>query len=185
MVTKEEQKLIDGCIRGNSACQKQLYLEYGPMVKGICRRYAPNADETEDLFHDTFVFILTHFKDYTNITSLGGWLYQITVNKALDYCRKRSRHKTQAVEDEDYPSPGLSSPMPEVLSMEQLVTFINELPDRQRMAFNLFYIDGYSQKEMEDILEESGTNVRTLVFRAKSRLRERIRGFLNHEEFEL
>ena len=185
MVTKEEQKLIDGCIQGKSVCQKQLYLEYGPIVKGVCQRYAANEDEAEDLFHDTFVFILTHFKEYNHITSLPGWLYRIAVNKAVDYYRKRSRHNMQELDDETFATPGDVSPMAEVLSLEQLVSFINELPDRQRIVFNMFVIDGYSQEEIGKITGESNTNVRTLMFRAKATLRKRIRKYLNHEEFDI
>ena len=54
-----------------------MFLEYGPLVKGICLRYAANPEEGEDLFQDVFVFILTHFKDFTKITSLKGWIYRI------------------------------------------------------------------------------------------------------------
>ena len=185
MVTKEEQKLIDGCIQGKTESQKQLFLEYGPLVKGICLRYAASPEEGEDLFHDVFIFILTHFKDYKSITSLKGWLYRISINKAVDYYRKNRSARFTPIENEEFVVGTPEAPIPEVLSMDQLVAFINELPDRQRTAFNLFAIDGYRQEEIGEMIGETPANVRTLVFRAKKHLQKRIQNYLNHEEFEL
>ena len=134
MVTKEEQKLIDGCIQGKTESQKQLFLEYGPLVKGICQRYAASPEEGEDMFHDVFVFILTHFKDYNKITSLKGWIYRIAINKAVDHYRKSRAAKFTPIENEEFVVSAPQTPIPEVLTMDQLVAFINELPDRQRTA---------------------------------------------------
>ena len=63
MLTEKDIEIIEGCRRGDTACQKMLYDTYGPMVKGICLRYADDIQEAEDLFHDIFIFILTHFED--------------------------------------------------------------------------------------------------------------------------
>lgn len=185
MVNKEEQKLITGCIAGKPHCQKQLYLQYGPLIKGVCVRYAATTEEAEDLFQDIFVFILTHFNDYTHITSLKGWLHRIAVNKAVDYYRK-SRRKEIVSLDESYSiTEQTIAPIPEVLTMAQLVTFINELPEKRRIAFNLYVIDGIDQETICELMGETSTNVRTLISRAKESLRKRISAYLNHEEFEL
>ena len=117
MVTKEEQKLIDGCIQGKTESQKQLFLEYGPLVKGICQRYAASPEEGEDMFHDVFVFILTHFKDYNKITSLKGWIYRIAINKAVDHYRKSRAAKFTPIENEEFVVSALQTPIPEVLTM--------------------------------------------------------------------
>ena len=85
MLTEKEIEIIEGCQKGESSSQKMLYDTYGPLIKGICMRYTENLEEAEGLFHDVFIFILTHFEQYNKITSLGGWLRQITVNKAIDY----------------------------------------------------------------------------------------------------
>ena len=101
MMSEKEKKLIKGCIAGDKASQKQLYLEYGPMIKGICARYAADAEEGEDLFHDTFISILVNFQNYKNITSLGAWLRRITINKAIDHYRQRSRMHAASLDEMD------------------------------------------------------------------------------------
>ncbi|MCR4681288.1 MAG: RNA polymerase sigma factor [Bacteroidales bacterium] len=170
---------------GDSESQKQLYLQYGPMIKGICLRYAANEEEGEDLFHDTFLFILVNFKSYNKITSLGAWLRRITINKAIDHYRQRSRQKTASIEDIPVEPSVDSAPLNEILTMEQLVTFINELPDKYRTAFNLYIIDGMEQEEIVKMMNETSTNVRTLVFRARNILQKKIQRYLNHEEFKI
>ncbi|MBP5206159.1 MAG: RNA polymerase sigma factor, partial [Bacteroidales bacterium] len=88
MLTEQEILIIDGCRKGDQECQKMLYDTYGPMIKGVCLRYTGDIQVAEDLFHDIFIFILTHFEGYDNITSLGGWLRTITVNKVIDHLRR-------------------------------------------------------------------------------------------------
>ncbi|MBR4788074.1 MAG: RNA polymerase sigma factor [Bacteroidales bacterium] len=154
------------------------------MIKGICERYAANGQDAEDLFHDTFVFILTHFKDYKNISSLNGWLRTITINKAIDHYRRQQRRQTDDIESADYADPAAPVMGNETLTMAQLLRYINELPDKYRTAFNLYVIDGISQNEIVVMMNESHSNVRSLISRAKSILRKKIQNYLNNEEFQ-
>lgn len=182
-MTEKEKKLVKGCKEGNPACQKQLYLEYGPLIKGICLRYTGNEEEAEDLLHDTFVFVLTNFSSFKEFNTLGGWLRRIAINKAIDYYRYQQYRRTDSIDEivEMPQSTSVDAP----LTMDQLVKFINELPDKYRMAFNLYEVDGYTQNEIAEIMGESMSNVRSLISRAKSSLRSRIRIYLNHEEFNI
>ncbi len=184
-MSEKEEKLIKGCMAGDTACQKQLYLDYGPMIKGICTRYTADAEEAEDLFHDTFVFILVNFKNYKSITSLGAWLRRITINKAIDHYRQKARTKTTPIDDLDYEPGADVQHLNESLSMSKLVEFINGLPDKYRTAFNLYVIDEIEQDEIVKIMDETPTNVRTLIFRARSILQKKIRQYLNHEEYSI
>lgn len=188
-MTEEEKELIEGCMAGDSTSQKKLYLQYGPMIKGICRRYADNIEETEDLFHDIFIFILINFKSYTKITSLGAWLRRITINKLIDHYRKKVRFPLESIdeftEEHDLSENPLELFQEDDISMDTLVAFINELPIKNRTAFNLFFIEGMDQTEIAQIMGESGTNVRTLVFRAKTALQKKINQYLKDREHSL
>ena len=137
------------------------------------------------LFHDTFLFILVNFPSYHKITSLGAWLRRITINKAIDYYRKTERQRTASLEDLTLEPGADAAPLNELLTMPQLVGLINELPDKYRTAFNLYVIDGYEQEEIVSIMDESSTNVRTLIFRARNILQKKIQQYLNHEEFSI
>ena len=184
-MTEEEIDLINGCINGNYDCQKKLYMAYGPLIKGICLRYTANEQEGEDLFHDTFVFILTHFKNFTTITSLEGWLRRIAVNKAIDWYRKNHRYFTDDVMEIEEAVPVSFHLDDKILSMEQLTGFINELPPKYRTAFLLYVVDDIEPQKVAEMMGETMTNVRSLVSRAKGMLRKKIQKYLRHDHLEL
>lgn len=185
MLTEEEKIIVKGCASGKSQYQKQLYLEYGPIVQGVCHRYALNSDEEKDLFHDIFVFILTHFNEFDHIDSLGGWIYRISVNKSIDYYRRKVRYPMVSLEDRESIRDITKPFFPEVLSFEKLMEFVNTLPHTSRIMFNMFVLDGYSQKQISDIMGVATSNVRVIVHRAKLALQKKIREYLNDEEFNI
>ena len=154
LMTEEEKKLIQGCVAGKPVAQKELYIHYGPMIKGICQRYTASNEEAEDLFHDTFVFILSNFKNFTHISSLTGWLRRITVNKAIDYYRSTHRYYQDSIDDLPEEIAEQKSLINETLSLEKIMQFINELPDKYRIAINLYLIEDIDQGKIAKIYDK-------------------------------
>ncbi len=180
-MTDKEKDLINGCKRGIPAYQEQFYHEYGPMIKGICYRYTGyETEDSKDLFHDVVVHILTHIGNYKEVSSLTSWVYRTTVNKCIDHYRAMQLRKTASTDEYeiDYPEPSRPN---DTLSMEQLVTLINQLSPNQRMVFNLHVVDGYSQEEVTKMLGLTQSNVRTLISRSKESLRKKIKDYLGKE----
>lgn len=185
MLTEQEIEIIDGCRKGDQKSQRMLYDIYGPMIKGICVRYAGDIQEAEDMFHDIFVFILTHFEGYDKITSLGGWLRTITVNKVIDHLRKQQVYRTTPMSSLNQEFGDTCEPDYDGIPMEVLLGMVNELPPKHRTAFNLYVVDGVHQEEIARMMGETPNNVRSLVFRAKAKLRRRIEKYLKTEEFRI
>ena len=158
-----------------------LYDIYGPMIKGVCVRYASDIQEAEDLFHDIFVFILTHFEGYDKITSLGGWLRTITVNKVIDHLRRKRVYRTTPMSAFEQEFGDDTEPSYDGIPMEVLQQMINELPPKHRTAFNLYVVDEVKQEEIARLMGETQTNVRSTISRAKSKLRERIEKYWKDE----
>ncbi|MBQ3734436.1 MAG: RNA polymerase sigma factor [Bacteroidales bacterium] len=185
MLTEQEIEIIDGCRKGDQESQRMLYDIYGPMIKGICVRYAGDIQEAEDMFHDIFVFILTHFEGYDKITSLGGWLRTITVNKVIDHLRKQQVYRTTPMSSLNQEFGDMREPNYDGIPMEVLLRMINELPPKYRTAFNLYVVDEVQQEEIARMMGETPNNVRSLIFRAKAKLRQRIEKYLKTEEFRI
>ena len=183
MLTEHEIEIIDGCRRGDPASQKMLYDTYGPMMKGVCVRYTSDIQEAEDLFHDIFIFVLTHFEGYDNITSLGGWLRTITVNKLIDHLRREKLFRATPMSGLAQEFGDNAEPAYDGIPMEVLLRMINELPLKYRTAFNLYVVDEIRQEEIARMMGETMSNVRSLVSRAKSKLRQSIEKYLKNEEF--
>ncbi|MBO4489431.1 MAG: RNA polymerase sigma factor [Bacteroidales bacterium] len=179
-MTNEEKDIINGCKRGDQSSQEQLYRTYGPIVKAVCYRYVGyKTEEAQDLFHDIIVMILTNIHSFKTESSIKSWIYRISVNKCIDYLRCQSVRKTELDDDMmNYPS---SERLNETLTMDQLVEIINTLPVNQKLAFNLYEVEGYNEQEIVKIMGMTPTNVRTLISRAKQSLRNRIQAYLGKE----
>lgn len=182
MLTEKDIEIIEGCRRGDTACQKMLYDTYGPMVKGICLRYADEIQEAEDLFHDIFIFILTHFEDYDRITNLGGWLRVITINKLIDHVRRKKIYDATPM-SQLVLEPGAADENYDGIPMAVLMEMINGLPLKYKTAFNLYVVDEIEQEEIARLMNETPTNVRSLVSRAKQKLRKKIEKYMRNEEY--
>lgn len=183
MQTKEEIRIIEGCRKGDAACQKMLYDTYGPMIKGVCQRYTSDVQEAEDLFHDIFIFILTHFEDYESITSLGGWLRRITINKAIDEWRRKQLHPSVSISQMKTEFEDNGGDVYDGIPMQVLLEHIQQLPPKYRTAFNLYVIDEIEQSKIAEMMNETNSNVRSLISRARTMLRKSIGKYLKNEQF--
>lgn len=183
MLTEKDIVIIEGCRKGDPECQKMLYDTYGPMIKGVCMRYADDTQEAEDLFHDIFIFILTHFEKFDRITNLGGWLRVITINKLIDHLRKKSLYDTTPMSQLMLEPSGSEKENYDGIPMQVLLSMINSLPSKYKTAFNLYVIDEIKQEEIARLMDESPTNVRSLISRARRMLRQKIEKYMRNEEY--
>ena len=185
MLTEKEIDIIAGCKKGDEASQKSLYLSYGPLVKGICLRYTDDVQEAEDFFHDIFIFILTHFEHFDKITSLGGWIRTITINKCIDYIRHKKLKSTVSMSTLVCDFNDVTVHDYDGIPMNNLQAFIHQLPANQRTAFNLYIIDGIKQEQIAKMMQLSQNNISTLISRARATLRKKINEYWDKEENKL
>ena len=120
----------------------------------VCRRYACDQSEAEDILQDAFIKVFTHLDQYRFEGSLEGWIRRIVVHCALKALqKKRIRFPDIAVETEALPSgdAGALSAM----SAAELLKLISALPDGYRIVFNLYVIEGYDHNEIAALLDIS------------------------------
>ena len=182
MLTEKETEIIEGCRKGDRESQKSLYLTYGPLIKGICVRYSEDNQEAEDFFHDIFVFILTHFENFSKITTLGGWIRTITINKCIDYLRHKKLKSTIPMSSLECDFNDATAHDYDGIPMGELQSFILQLPENQRTAFNLYVIDGIKQEQIAEMMQMTQNNISTLISRARATLRKRINEYWSKEE---
>ena len=143
-------------------------------MRGVALRYSGDADEANDILQDAFIQVFDQLKNYSEQGNLGGWIYRITVNTALQHHRKK---KTRSTHHEDF---GLEAETHtdneifETLNMEALLEKIQQLPEGFRMVFNLRAIDGFSHKEIAEMLGISEGTSKSQYARAKKHLQETI-----------
>lgn len=165
-----EQLIID-CKKNNAKAQSQLYKLYSSKLFSLCLKYSRNYSEAEDNLHDAFVVIFKKIAQYKSQGSFEGWMKRITINTALQCYRSEGvfdiinedQIEDVSVEVED-----------DAISIDFLLQIIQELPDRYRLVFNLYALDGYSHKEVAEMLKISTGTSKSNLARARLILKEKI-----------
>ncbi len=152
------------------------------MMKGVCLRYASNEEEAEDILQDAFVLAFKKLELYNGTGALGGWLRKLTVNKALEYCRKKKRLKSMAVDfSTSKLDPLVDDSVLDTLNAADLLLKIQQLSVGYRTVFNLYAIEGYTHKEIAELLEISEGTSKSQFSRARKLLVEMIENEVQHE----
>ena len=166
------EKLIQNCKRGDRKAQEQLYRQYSRILFGICLKYSRNKTEAEDNLHDSFMTIYNKIGQYKYKGSFEGWMKRITVNTVLQKYRKEEYLNvvSENMEEEVEEDTGFID-----IDLHTLLGYIQELPNKYRLTFNMYVLDGYSHKEISEQLGTSAGTSKSNLARARSILKEKIK----------
>lgn len=175
-----EQELARHCCNGERLAEDELYRRYAARVYTLCRRYMGDADEAKDLMQDALIQALDkiHSFSYSGKGSLYGWISRIAINKAINQIK---RHKWRTVSLDLWSQDTLPEPTEEEMEavpQEKLLEWISALPDTRRAVFNLYCLDGYSHKEIADMLGISEKGSAGMLAKARKELKEKIKQYL-------
>jgi RNA polymerase sigma factor (sigma-70 family) len=167
-----ETELIQGCIKNNRTSQQALYNAYCRKMMTVCLRYSKSTDEAEDILQEGFVKVFQAIKGFRQEAKLETWITRIMVNTALNAQRKKM-YLYPMVDVED-----LRLPEQEVslsgIHFKQLLELIQSLPQGCQIVFNMFAIEGYSHKEIAELLGISEGTSKSQFARAKSLLQQKL-----------
>ena len=169
--TYDEKDLVKACIRKERWAQKILYeMHYGKMM-GVCLRYSNHQEDALDILHEGFIKVFKNLGKYELGTSLSAWIRRIMVNTAIDFYRKNVRRRTEDI-DQAY---DLSSSEPSAISKmttDEILTCVQKLSPAYRAVFNLYVIEGYSHREIADLLGITESTSRSNLVKARLKLKE-------------
>ena len=137
----------------------------------MCLKYSRNKTEAEDNLHDSFMTIFSKIDQYGFQGSFEGWIKRITVNTVLQKYRKENH--LNLVSEEIGDEAEVETDQADI-SLSTLLGYIQELPHKYRLTFNLYVLDGYSHKEISEMLGTSTGTSKSNLARAKTILREKI-----------
>lgn len=144
---------------------------YSHKLFPLCLKYSSNYQQAEDNLQDAFMMIFKKIRQYKNKGSFEGWMKRIAINTALQKYRKQAVFE---IVREDH----LKEPEVEIdeerVSVDFLLKIIQELPDRYRQVFNLYALDGFSHKEISEIMDISTGTSKSNLARARMILKEKI-----------
>lgn len=165
------EELIDNCKKGNRTAQEQLYRKYSRILFGICLRYSRNKMEAEDNLHDCFITIFNKIDQYRSKGSFEGWMKRIAVNTVLQKYRKEE-HLSLVLDNQEEQTETVSNHID--INLATLLRYIQELPQKYRLTFNLYVMDGYTHNEIGEMLGTSPGTSKSNLSRARMILKERI-----------
>jgi RNA polymerase sigma-70 factor (ECF subfamily) len=171
----EIKNIINGCLNGDRRDQELLYRRHAPKLYAVCLQYSGNDEEARDILQEGFIKIFENLIHYKHEGSFEGWMRRIIVNTALE--RFRSRHNLYRVDDIDQiPEPDAEPDNEDYSGLEaiDLMKIIRELPPKYRMVFNLFAIEGYSHKEISQMVNISEGTSKSNLARARIILQRRV-----------
>ncbi|MEM1357810.1 MAG: sigma-70 family RNA polymerase sigma factor [Bacteroidota bacterium] len=169
----KEKELIEGALRGDERASRMLFDRYAPMLMGVCQRYCRTQAEAEDVLQDAFIRLFDKLPKYGFQGSFAGWARRLTVNVALKtYQRKRFSMEQSGLEN--LPESGGAPTAYSDLGEQELLAMVQALPEGYRLVFNLYAIEGYSHKEIGEMLGIQEASSRSQLLKARKVLQRQI-----------
>lgn len=174
LMVMDEKTLINGCVKGEARAQKALFDKFASKMLVVCLRYFPNKMEAEDVLQDGFVKVFQKIEHYKFDGSFEGWLRRVFANTALDEIRRRKTNiEEQDVSEFSYKISSNNATDGD-LQADDLLKMVQALPVGYRVVFNMFAIEGYSHKEIAEILDIPENTSKSQFFRAKALLKTQL-----------
>jgi len=168
-----ETDLIIACKKQNAKAQRMLYDKYATLMLGLCRRYIKGEMEAEDVMIKGFMKVFTKINLFEGKGSFEGWMKRIMINEALGYIRKNKAMYLEIEIEAADKEPDFNKLFTE-LETNDLLKMVNELPSGYRTIFNLYAIEGYSHKEISELLGINENTSKSQLSRARMNLRKKL-----------
>ncbi|MHA7130819.1 RNA polymerase sigma factor [Algoriphagus namhaensis] len=170
----DEVGLIKGCIKGDRLAQRHLYETYSGKFLAICLRYLKDREHAEDVMIEGFMRIFDKLSQYEGKGSFEGWMKRIMVTQALMKLRSNKHLMMEVHVESDASFPDNHHYETNHLEAEELMNLIHELPLGYRTVFNLYAIEGYSHKEIAELLGITESTSKSQLNRARNVLKDQI-----------
>ena len=175
-----ESDLIHGCLEGNRRMQEELYRRFSPRMYAVCLRYAGNTEEAEDILQEGFLKVFKKMDSFRSEGSFEGWMRRIFVNTAIEHFR-RKRYLLPVTEREENTIEGKYLSVLDDLAARDIMALVQELSPGYRTVFNMYVVEGFTHKEIADILGISEGTSKSQLSRAKVILQDMVKQFIDQQ----
>tara|TARA_R110000868_G_scaffold50852_7_gene161905 strand:- start:628 stop:1164 length:537 start_codon:yes stop_codon:yes gene_type:complete len=169
-----DEEMLAGCQANKEYAQKQLFERYSRIMTGVCMRYVDSYEEAQDVVQIGFIKVFKKINSFSGVGSLEGWIRRIMVNSSLDYLRKIKHQRFNlSIDDVDFKLKSEEEVIGN-LQAEDLLTIIRALPAGYRTVFNMYAIEGYTHKEIGEILNVSENTSKSQYSRARTLIQKKL-----------
>lgn len=168
-------ELITQCKKQDPQAQGKLYQQYSGTLYAVCLRYSNNYAEAEDSLQDAFLTIFRTVGQFKAKGSFEGWMKRIAVNTVLQKYRKQKVF--DIIREEQLEDPDEEVEVDDSVTLDYLLKIIQELPDRYRLVFSMYVMDGYQHKEIAEMLGITDGTSKSNLARARTILKNKIEAY--------
>lgn len=153
-------------------------MRFSPKMYAVCFRYAANATDAQDLLQEGFIKVYRNLHRFRAEGSFEGWIRRVFVNTSIEHYRKKSIQLSTVSEKEEATIEDSDISALDQMAEKDILAIIQELSPGYKTVFNLYVVEGYSHKEIGDILGISEGTSKSQLARAKSILQKKIAQYL-------
>ncbi len=168
----ELEQLIQGCIRNERSAQEKLYHLFYPKMMAMVRRYIDHEEQAEEVMNNGYLRAFQKLGQYNFQGSFEGWLRKIIFHAVSDYVKQNHRYseKVVLVEKDEM----VHKDHADKLYYDQLVKLVQALPDATRTVFNMYVMEGFTHKEIGNLLGISEGTSKWHLSEGRRQLKEKI-----------
>ncbi len=176
-----QPEIIERLKQGDKTVYTEVVERWQDMIYNTAVSIVQNEEDAEDITQDVFVTLYERIQDFRQESTLSTWLYSITIRKALDLEKRKTRQKHGGFLQRIFSVKGADEPAtfnhPGILldNKERAAVLFNamkKLPDKQRVAFALHKMEGLNYQQIADVMNTSLFAVESLQVRAKNNLKK-------------
>ncbi len=168
-----DSDLIAGCINEDRKMQYELYQRYASKMFGVCLRYTGNPEEAEDVLQESFIKVFKKVGSFRSEGSFEGWVRRIFVNTAIEHFRRKN-YMQPVTEKEENSVEGKYISVLDKLAEKDIISLVQKLSPGYRTVFNMYVVEGYTHKQIAEMLGISEGTSKSQLSRAKIILQEMV-----------
>lgn len=167
-----EEQMLAGCLGNNATAQEAFYKRFSPRMLGVCYRFSKSKEDAEDMLQEGFIKVFAQIHQYRGEGALEGWIRRIIVHTCINILKKNKKFSESVDIIHAHTIHVKEELIPSVMQAKQVVECIRLLPIGYRTVLNLYALDGFSHREIGEMLEIEESTSRSQYTRAKAMLEE-------------
>lgn len=177
MKNVKDHDLIKKIAKGDTKAFESLFKKYGDLVFGVSKKLTRNQAKAEDMTQQTWIKVLTESKnfspDFTSPNAVKAWIMRINRNLIIDQFRHEKRWSSVDIDENAEIADSSDTQLNSLITEEQKEQFnaaFANLDERERVILTMSLVDEKQYSEIAKELSISVASIKTIVFRAKSKL---------------